>query len=518
MGAGLVACSTVTPTAVSPTPHTTLNPTATATALRVLPPTATNPPPTPTLVPDTPAPTPTPDLRWAVTAIPIEPPVYEPWAGSELTPTPLAFVTPVPKPGVTLVFSPDRQFFLECSSIETRLYRSVDLTLLAQAPINLLTEYGCSPSVTWSPDATRVALQVAQDLYLWSTTGAPSQHVPLNSEYYLLAWAPRAERLLVLEEVVTAGQYCWAPLVVAVAGELQRWPDICFSGDPLPNGVNWLNENIVEVQMGGSLCCVVFHYLDADTGQQFPTWTHGYDASQFATFSPDRRWRVADTTQRVWQGEPYASPDYFAHVYSVLDFHTGQSYTLLRSVEQYVQWVGWATDSRTFYFVVRPASATVISDPAWPYGLYALDPATGAVTLLFEQAMFATLSPDARTAWVVYPAKRQNDTLGLDAGIFDLASKTFAGRYPVLDQVVYLNSRGGTLVPHAWSSDSHWLVWGDAQGNLLLQSATGEVLPLASKLPGRAWPDQVTYTWSPDNQRLLVQYAEYAWLVAVPAR
>jgi hypothetical protein len=156
-----------------------------------------------------------------------------------------------------------------------------------------------------------------------------------------------------------------------------------------------------------------------------------------------------------------------------------------------------------------------VADP-FPFGLLALDPETREFTQLFEQAVFASWSPDKHLMWVVFPAKREDGSLGLDGGIFDPAMGTLTGRAFVSDRLLYANPAEGDLAPVAWSNDGTRLVCGDSRGNLNLFSTDGAMQVLASHLPLNPWPDDVHYAWSPDDRHLLVQHGDRAWIVTVP--
>ncbi len=198
------------------------------------------------------------------------------------------------------------------------------------------------------------------------------------------------------------------------------------------------------------------------------------------------------------------------------DLQTKEGYVLSDSPTIYLRYFNWSPDSASFYLISRPVSETAKPLPQTPFGLLALDPLTRQFTQLFDQAMDAQWSPDKQKWFVVFPAKQTDGTRGLVGGIFDPQAGTLMGREFISDHLLYANPGEGDLVPAAWSNDSTRVVFGDSQGNLTLLNVDGTTQPLASGLPTEGWPKDVHYSWSPDDQHLLVQYGEQAWIATIP--
>lgn len=523
---GLSACSAATPTN---SPTNNLNSTATLTPPEPLPSPTTSPQPTKTSQP-----TRTPSFTWNVTAIPVQhvPAGTPGWkndqiarfysstdneqlidaaTGKEIEPTPHPTAAIVALPSadtIRRVFSPDRKYFLECLTDVTRLYRSADIQLLSEAPITL----DIYSEIAWAPDSLRAVSVSEEDLYFWYTDGRAPKKVHVGWSSYP-TWSPQGDYLA----LITESREGFVPVVVDIRGNIQFWDEEIDSIGINPVGhVAWITNSLFEIQSGNGACCGITRYFDAKSGRRFPPWGVSLDVSHPPSDSPNWRWQITDTSYRGWKGEPFASPEYSGHKYKVANFETGQYYTLVDGGNQYLDWVGWSPDSRLFYFISRPSSTTALNSLTTPFGFLVLNPATFEVKQLFEQAVFAKLSPNQKLAWVIFPAKRADGSLGLGAGIFDLAAGTLTARQSAWNQMVYQWPTGEDLFPVAWSNDSTRLAWGDAQGNLLLISADGESQQIASGLPTKNWPLLIHYAWSPSDRLLLARYTNQAWIANMP--
>ena len=111
----------------------------------------------------------------------------------------------------------------------------------------------------------------------------------------------------------------------------------------------------------------------------------------------------------MWQGEPYWSPDYFEHLYTVLNFETGQYYQLYDGSTHHRDRLD--AHSETFYFVKRPVGPTARQcRPA--VRLAGPQPGDPYDQDVFAQAIFAQLSADQTRACVVFPRGTAQANLG----------------------------------------------------------------------------------------------------------
>ncbi len=469
-------------------------------------------------------PTDTPDARWKipVVSVSLDPDGTAVWqdklvigdisqdgkeqfmsadSGQEVTATP----TPaLPTDLKETVLSPDGKYFIGTTKDSVGLYRTTNWLLLAQIAI---TSEAYS---LWAPTSLVGATAIDNGLYFWYTDGRAPRQV-LSGFAGLLTWSPDGTRLAALADSKDG----LAPVILSANGKQPRWLQADISGFP---AIGWISTDLVEVNASGAWF-TLHQIFEANTGRKLPFWGDAFALSQGSAYSPDWRWQMTDDSERLWRGDPYASPDYFAHTYSVADLKTGQASILVDGASQYMDWLGWTEDSRTFYLISRPADTKALNNPDVPFGLLAFDPVTRKFTMLFEQAVHANLSPDQKSAWVVFPAKRADGTTGLDGGLFNPETKTFVGRRPMFDQVEYA-LRLTELLPAAWSHNGKWLATADGLGNVYLFDVNGNAHLIASNLPLGDWEydhfSWLRFLWSPDDRHLLVQNQGEGWIVNIP--
>ena len=344
------------------------------------------------------------------------------------------------------IYSPN-PYYLLFAADGTGVYRTADHQLISQSAIVV------DPSrseVVWAPNALEAVSSDYKHVYLWFTDGRPPFALPLG-ETYSLTWSPDSTRLVAVETYPT---YDASMLVIIQAnGSTQRLGDGGIRPGQMINKINWITRKVVEVRASDGACCGLFVYFNVDTAQFYPSWVGNVDGDQLEALSPNNVWRVARSSYRLWQGEPYWSPDYFEHLYTVLNFETGQYYQLYDGSTQAIDWLGWTPDSETFYFVNRPVGPTAVANADLPFGWLALSPATHTIKMIFAQAIFAQLSADQTRACVVFPARDSAGQLGLDAGWFNLATGVLTGRQHIGDHVPYSSTGNQGLLPPSFSAD-----------------------------------------------------------------
>jgi hypothetical protein len=350
--------------------------------------------------------------------------------------TVLARSTPTQTPLAPLedsrIYSPDGNYYIEAVGTGEGLYRVIDKQLLSQTPVSFDFNYS---ETAWAPDSRTVASSDFDHVYLWSIDGRPPLEIMLDAAY-MITWSPDARRFAAVESNANS-THLVAFVIVTAKGDLTRVGHDSIRDTDLVRNISWLTEDIIEVVSGVGACCGVGLYFNVDTGIQLPSWRTTLDLSQPPSNSPDISWQARDTSYRLWEGEFYASRDYFPHDYAMLNFRTGEYYSLYYGDSQFIEWVGWTPDSKVFYFVSRPTGATKVADEALPYGLIALNPNSRELRVLFEQAVFAILSRDQAAACVLFPARQTSGRLGLDSGIFNIAAQTLENRRHFSDEIEY---------------------------------------------------------------------------------
>lgn len=326
---------------------------------------------------------------------------------------------------------------------------------------------------------------------------------------YEFAWSPDNTRLAYLTFDGTL-------FIRSADGSVVTVPGLWLG---LNNGApEWHGPNLISVFSTGAWAGITY-FINATTGELYPSWFNDFGISLSPSYSPDWTWRITDNVERRWRGEPYASADYLAHRYEVVNQETGQVYELLPgTISPSLDWVGWSEDGSRFYLVNRALGEHDTADADLPFGLLALDPATGTSDMLFEQAIFARLTPDRRKAWVLFPA-RHNSRLGVDGAVFDLETGAVTAHTPVLDDMIYRAPSDRGYLPAAWSADGAWLVWANEQGMIvLLDAQAGALTPLTHDNRILHHPlETLGYQWSPNNRHLLVQAEQQVWIVDVSA-
>ncbi len=402
--------------------------------------------------------------------------------------------------------APDGQHAIAIDGNDVRLYATGQAEASGAAALTLT--FG-SDDVRWSPDSRRMVLVAEEGLYWWDV--AEVAPVQLESSLtFQLSWSPTGDRLAYLAPEGTL-KIVTAPDAVVTSPEL----DLGFYND----SPSWIGPDLIALYTTGAWASETY-YIQARTGRLLRSWFNAFALSQSPAFSPDQTWYVLDDSLRLWRGEYYASEQYYAHRYQIVQTVTGEERTLLGTTEdQYLDWVGWSADGSRFWLISRPTSADGLPDASMPFGMLSLDPRTGAVTVVFEQAVFARLTPDETRAWVVFPVRHGgSETLGLDGAVVNLTTGELSERSPVADVLDYPYPADRGLYPSAWSTDGRWLVFADEQGRVgLVNGQTGALTPIATDLA--LPPDPVVmarFSWASDRH-LLYHADRDAWIVDLSA-
>jgi hypothetical protein len=160
----------------------------------------------------------------------------------------------------------------------------------------------------------------------------------------------------------------------------------------------------------------------------------------------------------------------------------------------------------------RPVDSTAVGDPRTPFGLIAYGPLTQQFRILFRYALQMQWNPARSLAWLVFPVRRADGTVGLDSGIFNLATSTLVAQQFLSDRVIYPGQLPVERLAAGWSQDGTRLVFDNLRDQVILLDATGSTHTLATGLP----QGDTHFTWSRDDRQLLVEYQNQAWIVAIP--
>lgn len=408
-------------------------------------------------------------------------------------------------PGQPDAPAPDRQHTFEVSDGQVSLYATGQTEPLGSAALTL--EFG-PDDVRWSPDSRRAVLVADEGLYWWGI----SELTPVRLEpdlTFQLAWSPIGDRLLYVTNAYTLK-------ILSSPDHVVESPALDLGG--LTDYPRWQSPSIVAVATSGAWSRTTY-YIDAETGRRLFYWENDFFMSRSPTISPEGSWTVIDHSIRPWSEDFGGWAPYIDHRYEIGNLRTGTTMELLSETgAQYLDWVGWSVDSSRFWMISRPTLADSLPDPRFPFGLLALDPATGSIEQLVDQAVFARLTPDHARAWVVFPARRAgSDALGLDGGIFDLSTHELVGRAPVADALDYPIPNDHGTFPGAWTADGVWLIYADRQAGVsLVNGQTGAITTIGADLP---LPEEsflpVRFDWAADQRHLLVRFDTELWLVDV---
>lgn len=434
------------------------------------------------------SPPPTPVVAWSVQPTPV---LLGPWGL-------------VNQPGWTSASAtsasgnpPQPPYEIRCED-SLRLYRSSDNHIMSEAPVKL----GC-PNATWAGNESAAALVTDKnEVYIWRADGSAPFKVANNLPFTYVAWSPNSDRLII--SASTTGQ-TGTPLVVDTDGKTVTRFEIATTAD---EGWARLTENVLD--RGGPH---EQRFYDITTGRLLVDWLNWPEAqgvfNQPPRLSPNQRWMTLDQGGLVQSSNGHS---YIQRHYGVYDLQDEVTYTLAESSGNYLDFSGWSADSSTLYLISRPIDSAAVSDPHTPFGLIAYDPLTQQFRILFRYALQMQWNQARSLAWLVFPVRRADGTVGLDSGIFNLATGTLVAQQYVSDRVIYPGQLPAERPAVAWSQAGTRLVFDNLRDQVILQDATGSTLMLAAGLP----EGDTHFTWSPDDRQLLIEYQNQAWILAIP--
>lgn len=412
--------------------------------------------------------------------------------------------------------SPDQNYSLECGEAGLKLFAEPRHTLLSQASVPVSVCLG----VVWVKGGEMVAF-ASEDgaAYLWHLKSLQLEKIASTDFLWGLAISPNHKRLALVHD--PSNQDANMAGVTITSRDGQRTfatADILDGNGWAPNMVGWLTDDIWfnDHQCGAG--CSFTSYYSADTGLTLTTVLNDPEESQLPSISPEGRWMAIDQSnyERPFFGHLFfwRLANHHPYFYELFDAKQGYVTSIADTPDTYLVFKSWS-DQNQLYVVSRPVSETARASTV-PWGLLMFDPATGQFTSLFQDAVEAVWSPDHKQAWMLFPTLSATKTLELRGGIFDLGAGTLNGRELVSEQMLYASPLEPSLTPIEWSHSGDKLVFSTSHGELVLLYTDGTRRLLATNLPAEAWPQDVHFFWSPDDQYLAVQYRELAWVITVP--
>jgi len=384
--------------------------------------------------------------------------------------------------------SPDEEYIIACQFPELVLLDGKSGATISRLNLGYSA---CQRNIRWSPDGL-YAILIDQDgiIYQWPTNGSQpfelDTHIDfnLNPHSYIdvtmTAWSPDEKYLAIYRE-------CKIFVTQPFGGPLLENPLKIEEG--CAASLQWAAKNVIMVDQFAN-----YTFYQIPTGVNIGH--HGRlegCVAQLPSISPDQRWMIFHQCEALYNSTQSQNDQY-----TIANLEQGSVRVFSGMVGDYIDFIGWKNDGAAFYFISRSGSPDSVPDPRTPFGLLSLDPNTGEITNLFEQAWFAAFNKDLSWAFVVFPAANTDGTLRLDGGLWQVGTSEIKGRQ-VMDSSEGIRSNGDRAVIFFSRLD---LLLLSSTGDALL-SATGESLGFSS-----AFRRLVPAAWSYDNTRVAIINAD----------
>lgn len=408
----------------------------------------------------------------------------------EVTASPLAF--PSPTQGLqsaqtehTITTSPNGSYAIACQFPELVLFDVKSRTTLSRLDLGYSS---CQRNIRWSPDHLfAILVDQVGIIYQWPTDGSQPFELDTHIDFTdpqrdfratMTAWSPDEKYLAILKG-------CNVYITQPFGGTLLQNP--LKIEEPCVAGIQWAANNVLMVELVRE-----YRFYQTPTGANIGHWSKlEWCTEQIPSISPDQRWMIfqqCDTAPNFNQ-----PPN---DQYTIANLEQGSVQVFSGMAGNYIDFVGWKDDGAEFYFISRSASPDSSPDPRTPFGLLALDPNTGEIINLFEQAWFAAFNKDLSWAFIVFPAANADGTLRLDGGLWQVGTSELKNEQ-VMDRSQGIRNNGNRDAIFYTNLESL-----SATGAALL-SATGEYLGLSS-----TFHRLVPAAWSHDNSRVALINAD----------
>lgn len=413
------------------------------------------------------------------------------------------------------IYSPQRTFVIECIS-GMKMYRAGDNQLISETPLLPPLSPGviCSTFIQWAPDES-VASFMAGDhsIYTWKSDGTLPEKVIDHTSSAFTAWSPDSRKLAV--EVSETVSHIGTINVIDADGKILSEFQFQAGGDGAILG--WLTNDVMA-----SYSRYTNWFYDIHTGQQLFTWTNtpsGGVVHQHPQVSPNNHWVFLEQGDEERFSTLNTNRIIMKKEYRLFDIQKSKDYLLLDDWGNYLLFAGWNTDATTLYLVNRPAEANSTSKLPVPFGLVGYDVQTQQYHLLFKDAVQVAWNADKSWGFVVFAASDKADQLGLYGGLWKVGATTLVKQWHISGQMVYqdpaLDSFFGAFpgpVSIAWSHNNKTVTVNDKFGRVKIINTDGVEHILTDNMPGK----NVALRWSPDDQHLLVETDNRAWIVTIP--
>jgi Tol biopolymer transport system component len=355
----------------------------------------------------------------------------------------------------------------------------------------------CVDEISWSPDSSAVLIAPpgaypngSGKIYLWPVSASEPTFL-VDGNYP--AWSPDSRRIA---HLVPPGDTQPVSMMLVDRSGVPLWAAPVGLGGIFPEGLSWLTDDVLivtytryQVYYGAANADVIAEWSD-DMAANF--------LAQPGSLSPDGRWLVLEHRS---MGSDDSYPPYARYV--VYDTAApGRSFELSAVFDDVLQFLAWSPDSSRFYFVSRPIRDNAILDPRTPFGLMTYEPQGGRMTMLFDQAVDALLSPDGRWVLVAFPSQDGTEQGWLAAGVWQLGTETLIGRERISDELVFAHPTETRLLQDAaWSPDSSHVAFVNTAHQLVVIDTVGSIQRLSACVS--------VNSWSPDGKRLLVDHIQW---------
>lgn len=459
-------------------------------------------------------------------SLPVSTPTLEP----EATASPPTFLSPtqeMPLSPITnaITISPDGLYAIACQFPELVLFDVKNGTALSRLHLGYSA---CQRNIRWSQDSLSAILIDEQGtIYQWHVDGSqpakldtninipPSRHTGHTES--MTAWSPDGNYLAIFKECNT---YITQPF----GGELLQNP--LKVGEGCVIGIQWAASNVLMIDNWSE-----YRFYQIPVGNQIGHWSKQQGClEQVPSISPDQRWMIfhqCDLSPSFNQRDRIDQ-------YSIANLEQGSVNVFSGTAGDYIDFISWKDDGAAFYFISRSAFPDSSPDPSTPFGLLALDPATGEIANLFEQAWFAAFNKDLSWAFVVFPATNADGTLRLDGGLWQVGTSEIKSRQ-VMDtsEGIHLNGDRDVisygvalwtptdvllsptgeylgasaafhrLIPAAWSNDNTRVALINAERQVILIDLNGNV-QIISQLDNSGSGIYGDIAWSHDDQFIIL--------------
>lgn len=424
-------------------------------------------------------------------------------------------VKPVLEHTGRLVYSPRNTFMIECHD-PMKMIVVGESRVLSETPLPEWNKYGleedCANYINWSLDEKYAAYTDSQnDVYVWPSDGSSSRKIMAGA--YFAIWSPDSSKLAV--ETTELSNFTGVIKILSPEGRELKKINVEM-GDPLPP--SWLTNQVLNIRSRYTQT-----FYEIDSGQKLFMWesypTGNGIPHQQPRVSPNGRWVFIDQGMDILPSAVEANKIIVAKEYSLYDVQKKVRVPLVNHPGNYLANLGWNKDSSQLYLLSLPAESVSTSSPETPFGLLGYDPIKQKYTLLFPNAIQCAWNADRSLAFVTYAEVDLSGRTNLMSTFWNPATGLIIDPWQVGDEMVYEDPARGMFSPFfngplslAWSHDGLKVALEDRYANILIFNIDGTRQLLAEN-SGLSKYYKSRFSWSPDDQHLLVEQDGQAWII-----